>query len=114
MKNIRKHPFLLETLLYIARNKGKMAKNGQKSTKITIFRHVWLKFGIYFAFNQAKMNKTCRINQIYVKSIIFNGYESIILSNIIKKCQKLAKMAKNRIFGHFWRLIVKKYEFSQL
>ena len=92
----------------------KNGQNGQKSTKITIFRHVWLKFGIYFAFNQAKMNKTCIIDQIYDKSIICNGYESIIRSKIIKKCRKLAKMIKNRIFGHFWRLIVKKYEFSQL
>ena len=108
---------LSETVIFTSNSPlygAKLIKNWQKLAKIAFFRHFWSKFGIYFAFKQAKMNKTCSIYQLSVKSITFYRYESIIRSKIIKKCQKLAKMTKNCIFGHFWRQIVKNYEFFQL
>ena len=114
MKKFREHSFYLATVHYMAQNESKMGRNSPKLTKIVYFRHFWLKFRIFPAFNQAKINKMCRNSEIYVESTIFYSYKSLLCSKVRKKYEKLAKMIKNGIFDHFCGIITEKYDFSRL
>ena len=70
--------------LYVTR----LTKNSQKSTKIFFFRHFRLKFSIFPAVNEGKINKMCRNSEIFVKSTIFHNYKSLFCSKIMKKYEK--------------------------
>ena len=85
----------------MALNLCKIDKNEYKLRKIPFFHNLWLKFEPFLYLMKLKWIIICRNGSAFIKSPIFYNYKSLFCSKIMKKYEKLTKMVKNGIFGHF-------------